>query len=149
MSRGSIYLVGPIGGLSYEQATSWRLAAREVLEDMGWEVLDPMSGKECLHQTKDIGVGLENKKTVENGYIFHSDVHRLNKAGIYLANWLIPSHRPPIGTMFEYGYGYAKDKCIITVSTDEYFTKHPFVVNSSIIVPTMEDAYELLAAMGR
>lgn len=149
MSRGAIYLIGPIGGLSYEQATGWRIDARKVLEKMDWVVLDPMSGKECLHQTKDIGVGLANAKSVENGYIYHSDLLRINKADVLLANWLIKSHRPPIGTMFEYGYGSAKDKTIITVTDDEYFMKHPFVAYSSIIVSTMEEAYDLLSAMGR
>jgi len=148
MKLGTIYLIGPIGGLSYEQATGWRIEARNVLEDMGWEVFDPMSGKECLQQTQDIGVDLANEKTVENGYIYHSDLRRINRADILLANWLIASHRPPIGTMFEYGYASAKDKCIITVSTDDYFIKHPFVVNSSIIVSTMEEAYEAVTAMG-
>lgn len=149
MSKGIVYLIGPIGGLSYEQATTWRKEARTELEPMGWTILDPMSGKECLKDEKDIGVGLNNAKSVENGYIFHSDLLRLNKADIMLANWSIPSHRPPIGTMFEYGYAFAKDKTIITVSTDDYFIHHPFVVASSIIVSTLDEAYELLAAMGR
>jgi len=147
--KKTVYLVGPIGGLSYDDATKWRLDAREHLEDVGFTVLDPMSGKECLKNDKSIGVGLNNTKYVENGYIYHSDLFRLNAADIILSNLTKLSSRPTIGTFFEYGYATAKGKTIITVTTDEYISKHPFIVNSSIIVPTLEDAYDLLSKMGR
>ena len=140
----SVYLVGPIGGLSYEDATQWRVEAREVLEARHWDVFDPMTGHESLKGEKDIGVGLGNAKFVENGCIFHSDLFRINEADILLVNLLKLSPKQSVGTFFEYGYGYANKKMIITVTTDSYISKHPFIVGSSIVVSSMEQAYELI-----
>ena len=149
MAKRTVYLIGPIGGLSYADATQWRIDARPILEDMGFEVLDPMSGKECLKGDKSIGVGLKNAPFVENGYIYHSDLHRVNRADFLLSNLLKMSDKQSIGTFFEYGYGAAKDKTIITVTADPYMAKHPFIVSSSIVVPDMDTAYELLTKMMR
>ena len=149
MHKRTIYLIGPIGGMSYEDATKWRLEAREVLEDIGYEVLDPMTGKECLKGETSIGVGLGNANSVKNGYIYHSDLHRINRADVLLANLLKMSDKQSIGTFFEYGYGAAKDKTIVTVTADPYVTAHPFIAASSIVVASLEEAYELLAKMTR
>ena len=42
MTRGLIYLAGPITGLSYGAATDWRFTASSILESVGITPLNPM-----------------------------------------------------------------------------------------------------------
>ena len=148
MNRGTVYLVGPIRGLSYEEATGWRNQAKKELEDCGFTVLNPMSGKENLKGTEDIGVNLKTGDEAKNQYIYFSDIHRVNESNIILANMLPKSYRPPIGSMFEIGYAVAKDKTVILVTDDLYLQKHPFIEYTCIVVPTLEDAYTLINKIG-
>lgn len=48
MSSKHVYLSGPIAGLSYSGATSWRQKVSEFLSAHGITALDPMRGKENL-----------------------------------------------------------------------------------------------------
>lgn len=143
----NIYLIGPIGGQSYDTATAWRNSAKEILTDMGHTVYDPMSGKECLKNSKSIGVGLENVKYVENGYIYHSDLFRVRRADILLCNMTVAENAKSIGTFFELGYGTAHGKLIIMVANTEYTRKHPFVATSCIVVNTLDEAYEVVSML--
>lgn len=51
--RPTVYLAGPIAGLSYDGATDWRDYAAHQLEPKGIKTLSPMRAKEYL---KDFGV---------------------------------------------------------------------------------------------
>lgn len=144
MKKPIIYLIGPISGISYDQATLWRKEAKEQLEDMGYIVLDPMSGQECLKGESKIGINLENSIVVTNQYIYHSDIYKVNRADVLLANLLSDSATHSLGTYIEIGYAIAKDKLVIVVTKDNNIYKHPFIEYSCIVVSSMEMAYEVL-----
>lgn len=52
--RPSVYLAGPIKGLKYDDAVTWRLHAIARLRDVGIDAFSPMRGKDYLASDKNI-----------------------------------------------------------------------------------------------
>ncbi|MDO8691691.1 MAG: nucleoside 2-deoxyribosyltransferase [Dehalococcoidia bacterium] len=48
MSKGRIYVAGPLSGMKYEDATDWRKRAAEAIEAADYEAVDPGLAS-CLH----------------------------------------------------------------------------------------------------
>ena len=100
----TVYLAGAMHHVPPEFATTWRIAAREVLLKAGFKVLDPTGGKDLLdpkvHTTR-----YTPEQIVEN------DLKMIKKADIVLAEVSrtdIPYH----GTSMEIAYAHRWGKVI-------------------------------------
>ncbi|MBC7340911.1 MAG: hypothetical protein H5U02_00395 [Clostridia bacterium] len=54
--RPAVYLAGPVDGVSWDFAWSWRMYAKEVLEEAGYMVLNPLAGLDLSDCSDVIGI---------------------------------------------------------------------------------------------
>lgn len=141
MHSPTVYLAGPISGLTYEEATEWRERATDELTAMGYTVRDPMRGKEHLK-----GVGAIAATTKAKADIYKRDVYDVDSADIILASLVRPPNGvPSVGTMVEIGYAAKGGKLIIVMTDDPYLRTHPFIEGPSVaVVGHIKDALQIL-----
>ncbi len=111
----SVYLAGPITGLSYNGCTDWRKSAIEELAKFGIRGVSPLRGKESY---------LASEKIIQDHYdgwvmstpkgLTTRDRFDVTSCDIMLANFL-GAQKVSIGTIIEYGWADAARKPIITV----------------------------------
>lgn len=114
MSRPKIYLAGPISGLSYEEATRWRLQATEALAIHGVECYSPMRFKEYLHGVQAIPDAPEGFNMSTSEAITARDRNDVLRCDAMLVNFL-GARRPSLGTAVEFGWADAWRKPVVLV----------------------------------
>jgi hypothetical protein len=146
MSKMTVYLGGPIRGLSYFEAISWRLAAEERLSDVGMRCLSPMRGKELIKDEEKITDSYEDLKGYSSKDIFSRDKFDVSRSDILLFNF---TNRKVsiIGSLFELAWGHLLGKyCVVAVDKESIYAKHPFVKESaSIMFENIEEAIDYVA----
>ena len=151
-----VYLAGPISGLNYNKATDWRAQVAPRLLGMGYEVYNPMRGKEYLSQ---IGIidhtqceRLKNPLSMSSG-ILHRDFKDVSECDVLLVN-LLPendSKRLSVGTYAEIALACYLKKLIIVVAPVDHdpipghkVVKHPMYSQMiSYRVDTLEEALHM------
>lgn len=114
----SVYLAGPITGLSYNGCTDWRGYAIAELKNSGIAGVSPLRNKEYLSLEKEISDEYkEHVLSCQKG-ITTKDRFDVNSCDVMLAN-LLGAQKVSIGTMIEYGWANAARKPIITVIEKE------------------------------
>lgn len=133
----TIYLAGPIAGLTLKEATYWRDTATEYLEPLGYTVLNPMRGI-TLSSSNDI-LGFSHGNLTPNE-ILERDLDDVREADIILTCISEIS----VGTLFELGYAYALDKDLIVVLMGKmkHYNNHPFISETSTQFNSMNRALE-------
>jgi nucleoside 2-deoxyribosyltransferase len=108
MTKGRVYLAGPISGMTGGEAVIWRIAAKQLLAHYGVEALSPMRDVLAL-----MGKGVVKKHgpgnhplTTDRGIIARDrfDVYR---ADVILAN-LVGAKSVSIGTVMEVSWAHAR-----------------------------------------
>ncbi len=150
MSNRSVYLCGPITGITYEEAEEgWRVRARKYFEDLGIEVLSPLRGKYFLKGQGEIRDSAELKELIASTKgIVTRDKNDCFTAGVVLAN-LTGAGRVSIGSMFEYGWASAWNKPIVTIIEPKgNIHEHSFIREvSGFCTPSEDEAYWLVASL--
>lgn len=141
-----VYLVGPISGCSYEEASNWRETATRLIESRGHSVFNPMAGKDCLKSEDNIAFSYEDHLMLKSTHIFQADLHRIKHSDVLFCN-LQNLKGYSIGSFFEIGYGYAMNKVIIIVTDDKTIAEHPFIKNSSFVVYSIEEGIKILEVL--
>jgi len=141
----TIYLAGPISGLTFEEASIWRKIITPALELLGYEVFNPLTGKEFL-----IGKGIIGADTSQNlnvlahhDVIYNVDMFRVRQSDILLINF----HNckiVSIGTVAEINLAHETNKLVIMVMDENNIHNHPFITQRSIVLKTMEEAVAVL-----
>ena len=133
----TIYLAGPIAGLTLKEATYWRDIATEYLEPLGYSVLNPMRGI-TLSNLNDI-LGFSHGNLTPNE-ILERDLGDVREADIILACISEIS----VGTLFELGYAYAlgKDLVIVLMGKMKHYNNHPFISETSTQFNSLDRALE-------
>lgn len=145
MSRGTVYLGGPITGRTWEEAAAWRASAAHELFRVGWKYLDPMRGEAEQF-------GFAEKDVLPSTFAGDReaamrDVFDIERSSVILVN-LEGSTRVSIGTMCELGYAYARGKFIITVLPTGDTHDHLFVkAMSSAVVGSLTEAINMLKGL--
>lgn len=100
----TVYLAGPISGLTYDDAEEWRTIAKEALSFNGIKALSPLRGKDYLRAIGTISAtGVEYESlgilSTSRGVITRDryDATRCDVLLVYLRG----ATRVSIGTMFE------------------------------------------------
>ncbi len=153
----SVYLCGPIAGKTYGEATDWREEAIETLTGMGYDVYSPMREKLALKDQYD-NAPLDPTADLNMGGPFGRDVFDIDRSDIVVAN-LLEMDVPSIGSLWEMGYAFGKEKFIVVVlppwqeldapraGKEDY---HPFLTGGAsrgTIVESMDAAYVVLRAI--
>lgn len=163
--RKTVYLAGPITGLTFEEAKGWRDDVTQQLGDT-WHCLSPLRGKEHC----DLGSEPLPSNFDGGGDAVRRDLHDIRRSQAVLLN-LLDTPIPSIGTMCELGYakGYAAPELfcatVITVLSPTYQERgrsgghiDPFVARhfpnphehvfvrelSDIVVSTLHEAVTIL-----
>jgi len=94
-----VYLAGPINACSDDEVTVWRAEVRELVEDLGHEVLDPAD--------RDFR-GVEAESFVD---IVEGDKSDIDKCDVFFAYCWQPSY----GTAMEILYAFIEERISIAV----------------------------------
>lgn len=149
MKKPSLYLSGPIGGLNYEQSTTWREFVANTLTD--FECWSPLRGKSYLKKMKvidgapgQLGLGgLSSVLSSEQGILFRDAFDCFNCDGT-LVN-LLGTTRVSIGTVMEIAWVWQQRKPIIIVmEKDVNLHNHPMInASTPYIVETLEEGMDI------
>jgi nucleoside 2-deoxyribosyltransferase len=144
LSKPTVYLAGPITGLSYGGATDWREYARKELDKYGIDAFSPMRGKIYLEKFKDLSGAADAYSawplSTAKG-ITTRDRFDATRVDLVLAN-LAGADRVSIGTMIEFGWADAHRRPIVTVMEPTGNVHDHAMVRemAGFIVPTLDEA---------
>jgi len=136
-----IYLAGYITGSVLDQCIAWRKKLREYYVMKDWNItwLDPLNGHYIESITDD---GLACKIDGQN--LIHRDYQSVIQSDLVVANLdTFGATRPLTGTICELAWAWEHHKPIIIISTDPYYTNHPFIKYfASSYVTSVEELIE-------
>ena len=138
----SVYLAGPIAGLSYGGATDWRVYASALFQSRGIITYSPMRWKLHLSGEKRLGEGYTHPLSTPQGITARDrfDCQRATGVLFYLppSNWVDEDQQPKgsLGTCIELGWADAARNVMVGVMDPLGLHKHgmietliPFWVN--------------------
>ena len=154
--KGTVYLSGPITGLSYDDARfGWRATVATQLEE-GIKVLSPMRHEAHLAEMTDLGKEYPEHFFSRAKVIVEKDRLDIKRSDIILVN-LLGATKVSIGTVSEMGMAYEAGKQIVLVMEDTGYYQsdqfaghqtfsdnphdHPFVTElASLRLNNLDDA---------
>jgi nucleoside 2-deoxyribosyltransferase len=113
MNKPRIYLAGPISGLSFDEATAWRLQVNAALSPR-IEVADPMRGKDALKGDAKLADGYNIHPLMTDKAIFERDLQDVMRADLLLVN-LLAAKQVSQGTLYEIAWAYLLRKPTVIV----------------------------------
>jgi nucleoside 2-deoxyribosyltransferase len=141
-----IYLAGPISGKSYDEVVSLYKDKSNFLNEVGYEVLCPMTGKTYLRtELKFRESGYDGFPVSTNHAIFERDKWMVSNCDIILADLSNSGDRISIGTMMELAWASLLGKHTLIILPKDNVHKHAFVLESGdIVFETLEEANKYL-----
>lgn len=145
-SKPTVYLAGPIRGLTVEEASDWRDTMTYQLERVGIRALSPMRYKAfLLHEGPILNEYPDHPMGTAKG-ITTRDRFDVMRCDAVFANLL--GDRPSVGTMIELGWADAYRKPIVAMWRDADPADHPMVRELvGYRVASFAEACEVLAAL--
>jgi hypothetical protein len=116
-----IYLAGPISGLNYDGATSWRVHVRREIEYQSGNAIacaSPMRHKEYLTGEVAIGDSYEDTVLSSQRGIFHRDKFDATRCDLLFVN-LLGATKVSIGTVMEIAWANGRDIPIVLAMEKE------------------------------
>lgn len=146
----TVYLSGPISGLTYEGCTDWREYAIQKLAELDVEGLSPMRGKEYLRGKGAITDGMSaviSNFMSQDAAIVTRDRWDTTRCDFVLMN-LLGAKIVSIGTMIELAWAdAARVPVILVMEPAGNIHEHPFVRQlSGYRVDTLDAAFDLIGA---
>jgi len=148
----TVYLAGPITGLTYDDGQEWRDHARAVLRSYGIEAYSPLRAKEYLRDHGVLDAGGSDSSYADialssSSGIVTRDRMDCTTRDLVLAN-LTGAERVSIGTAIECGWADAARVPIVCAMEDGNVHDHAMIRGlAGFIVPTLEEAVEVAAAI--
>lgn len=154
--RPSVYLAGPITGLTYDDGQDWRSYAQEKLAEHGIDGFSPLRAKAHL---RALGV-LDSAGTPDSAYLGLNALSepsgittrdRFDCMGrdLVLVNFL-GAERVSIGTCIELGWADAARRPLVVAMEEDNVHRHAMVNTvSGFIVPTLDEALHICQAILR
>ena len=144
----TVYLAGPITGLTHDQARNgWRKDFEEMMPEHIF-CKSPMRGKEFL---RDFGVLTSGEGYPDNAMatpagITTRDYNDVKTSDAMIACYLESENVPSLGTAAEYGYAWSHQIPVITVGpVDEVNVRHIMLKRmTGFRVDTLEEAAVIL-----
>lgn len=144
------YAAGPIGGISYEDATLWRQTAVKELSAAGIDVFSPMRGKEFLKNEKNLTWMMdhwENPMATSKG-IMARDFNDCSTADALLV-YLKGTERASMGTVMEIAWAFdRKIPVVVVAEKTNIHVNHPMLVEAiNFRVDTLEEGLFLIKSI--
>lgn len=152
MPRPTIYLAGPMKGLTWEQAYGWRQYATGMLTSAGWKILCPVRPQICnVDRSSTIGSppredprsGKRPILKTPSAFVTKDELF-IRRSDMVLANFL-GTQEVSAGTMWELGFAWGMGKQIVSVFESGNPHDTAFVRRRShVFVDTLEEAVDYL-----
>jgi len=142
----TVYLVGPITGMTYDTVFENIIFRKTRLESFGYRVIHPLLGKSYLRTEKGTlkPTGFTQPAS-KDGAIFKRDRWMVGQADIILADLTPGFDKVSIGSMFELAWASSLNKNVVVVMQEENIHVHAFVKEAAtVLFPTLDDAFEYL-----
>lgn len=141
-----IYTAGPISGQSYDQVMKRYRGQVKVLQDMGYEVICPMTGKEYLRTEIELKAhGLDQHPVSTNHAIKERDRWMVGSVDVVLVDFTECAGVVSIGSCMELAWADELKKHSIVVMEEGNIHQHCFIIEcADIVFPTMVEAYSYL-----
>lgn len=154
MSRPSVYLAGPITGLTYDESTDWRDSVAAELDDVGITAYSPLRCKQYLREFGELdAAGGQDSAYVgvnplsDPAGITARDRNDVKTKDAILIN-LLGAERISVGTCIEVGWADAFRKPIIVAMEEDNVHRHAILNHcAGFIAPTLEQAVEIVKAV--
>jgi nucleoside 2-deoxyribosyltransferase len=102
--RPTVYLAGPITGLTYDEAVGWRAQVRHEFAQSGIECFSPLRGQRYLQTAGELSAHARDiahlDPMVEGSSIFYRDRADVENCDLIFIN-LIGAKQPAVGTAME------------------------------------------------
>lgn len=147
----TVYLAGPISGLTYNDSEDWRYAAECLLEPYGITALSPLRHKQFLREHGQLSATAED-------YAHHSplstprgimtrDRFDATRCDVLLVNFL-GATRVSVGTVMEIAWADLKRTPIVCIMEAGNIHEHCMISEAiGFRVDTLEDAIDTVAAI--
>lgn len=145
---GSVYLAGPITGLSYREARfGWRKYVADRLSP-GIQALSPMRHEGHLSEVQG---GLRDHYPdhffSKSKVLFQKDMLDIKRADVVLVNFL-DAVETAKGTLVEIGVAYAWDKFVVVVVSPGSLHDYPFVTEpASAVLHDLDEAITIINSL--
>lgn len=113
MKKPSIYLAGPITGVSYAGSTDWRQHVKTFMAP-DFDCFSPLRGKSYLANETSIADAYEDTLLSSQRKIFARDTQDCMRCDALFVN-LLGAERVSIGTVMEIAWGWSYRKPIVLV----------------------------------
>lgn len=150
--KPSIYLAGPMSGLTWRQALSWRRECEAELSK-DWRLINPVRAQvpeERMDDTIPSTTQLDTEKVdlwVTATGVTSQDEFYIDQSDWILANFLQATH-VTIGSVWELGYGWGTRKKILSVIEPGSIHDHAFIRRRShVFTPSLDEAIQFFKAI--
>lgn len=140
----SIYLAGPITGLTFGACTDWREYVKTKLMGSCIECFSPMRGKEYLKNEEYIKSSYKNITTSTQKGIMTRDRFDTTQCDILVVN-LLEAQKVSIGTVMEIAWADMLRKPIILIMEKDNIHDHPMLNEAAgFTVNNLDEAVDLI-----
>lgn len=133
-----VYLAGPITGLSYTSATSWREEVRNILFMHNINAFSPMRGKVYLSKEDKIADSYSDHTMCSISGINVRDYNDVKTSDALLINFL-KCTSISIGTVMEIAWARAFQIPVVIIMESDNLHTHGMLTYGNIIVKTQEE----------
>ncbi len=144
----TVYLAGPITGLSFDGCTDWREFAIKDLDTVGITGLSPMRAKDYLKNETFVGDEYQNTVLASSRGIITRDRWDTNRCDLILVNFL-GAPRVSIGTVMELAWADAcRTPSIVVMEPEGNLHEHSMLREvTGFRVETLEEGLEIAKAI--
>lgn len=148
MTVKSVYLAGPIAGLTYDGAVDWREAARLVLGRHGIDGRSPMRGKDLLREAGVLGTQPYGEHPLASqAGVTTRDRFDCTTSDVVLFNF-VGADRVSIGSCIELGWADAARRPIVVAMEGGNPHDHLIVKGvAGFVVPSLSEAISIAVSI--
>lgn len=151
MKRHSVYLAGPISGLTFDDADEWRVHAMDVLRRHEIDGLSPLRGKAYLRTLGELSAGCaaEGKAGLMSlpRSIMTRDFYDATHCDVLLVN-LLGATRVSIGTMMEVAWCFQSRTPVVCAMEPGNIHEHAMLAEAiGFRVGTIDEAIAVCVAI--
>lgn len=151
MANMSVYLAGPITGLTYDEANDWRNKAREYLAQFNIVAFSPLRGKAYLKNLGELTATAEEEGKAgvlsTPKAIMARDYRDATSCDVLFVN-LLGATRVSIGTVMEIAWVYQLHKPIVLVMEPGNVHEHAMITETlGFRVSTIEEGLAVCASI--
>jgi hypothetical protein len=146
-----IYTAGPISGQSYDQVMVRYQGQVSKLQELGYEVICPMTGKEYLRNEIEFKAkGYDQHPVSTNHAIKERDRWMVGEVDVVLVDFTECAGIVSIGSCMELAWADELKKHTIVVMEEGNIHQHCFILEcADIVFPSMRDAYTYLTHLAK